>query len=166
MTLEDGERRRAGQTKTNRPEVDQILQEFLTWSNGKGENGPYCKLCGGEGVDVEHEEHCPVPDVRPALNARRPDVTVLIGLVQCFVIRADEDSEDGIVCKLCGSVWVLHRTGCPVVRAWRLLQLKPVFRCLKCGTTEEQPHWGLDKAEGLCKLCSLDKDLEERTGWH
>jgi hypothetical protein len=105
---------------------------------------------------VEHDEDCPVPDVRPVLEVAQADVQVLTGLVMCFLVRADEDGADEKVGKLCGGAWVRHHTGCPIVRAWNVLNLTTVFRCLKCGITDERPFYGMDSEKGICPLCGLD----------
>ena len=44
--------------------VQHLLCDVLHWSTGNGEYGLYCKLCDGEGVDVEHDDNCPVPEIR------------------------------------------------------------------------------------------------------
>jgi hypothetical protein len=143
-----------------RHEVQDFLRELVRWSDGNSHYGKYCKLCGGEGVDVEHDEGCPVPDVTPALNVPAADLGVLKGLVMSSVVRADEDGADEKVCKLCGGAWVRHHSGCPIVRAWNVLNLKTVFRCLKCGITEERPFYGMESEKGICPLCSLDTHTE------
>jgi hypothetical protein len=143
-----------------RPEVQDLLRELVSWSHGHSHYGNYCKLCGGERVDVEHDEGCPVPDVAPALNVPAADVRVLTGLVMSFVVRADEDGDDEKVCKLCAGAWVRHHSGCPIVRAWKVLNLKTVLRCLKCGITEERPFYGVEGEKGICPLCSLDTHTE------
>jgi hypothetical protein len=79
-----------------------------------------------------------------------------------LVVRADEDGPNQKLCKFCEGVWVRHHTGCPILRAWKLLNLTTILHCLRCELKEEQPHWGYDEAKGLCKLCSLDADSDLR----
>jgi hypothetical protein len=52
------------QEESPRASIENLLRDVLDWTQGDGEYGPYCKLCNGEGVDVEHEDNCPVPDIR------------------------------------------------------------------------------------------------------
>jgi hypothetical protein len=66
-------------------ELQDLLLDLVGWSQGHSQYGLYCKLCGAEGIEVEHDSNCPVPDVRPAVNAVRPDMALLRTLVAAFV---------------------------------------------------------------------------------
>jgi hypothetical protein len=150
--------RRQDHDNAQRHEVQDLLRELVRWSDGNSHYGKYCKLCGGEGIDVEHDEGCPVPDVAPALNVPAADIGVLKGLVMTFVVRGDEDGADEKVCKLCGEAWVRHRAGCPIMPAWKTLGLGTVFRCRKCGIREERPFYGMKSEKGICPLCATDQE--------
>jgi hypothetical protein len=98
-------------------ELQDLLLDLVEWSQGHSQYGLYCKLCGGEGVDVEHDDNCPVPDVRPTVNAVRPDMALLRTLVAAFAAWGQANGPEGSSCKLCMAPAPWHQPACPLRKA-------------------------------------------------